>query len=116
MIDGLTVTRLEQTDLLTEVSLAASGGSDGDESLALTVVLVVGPADPNALAYLVPRAVFARGHPVHVGALLQTDDHAERMLEILEVMDANDIVVFLCENPQTITTALDCLGATPHRT
>jgi hypothetical protein len=113
MIEGLSAKVISQDDTLVEISLLAQGEPDALETLSMTLILVVGPPDPNALSYLVPRAIFARGHPVHVGALSFEDDHAERLLEILEVMDPDDIAVFLCEDANTISLAATCLGLTP---
>jgi hypothetical protein len=117
MIEGLSAKVISQTDTLTEISLLAQGEPnsepDSGQTLSMTLILVIGPPDPNALSYLVPRAIFARGHPVHVGALALDDDHTERLLEILEVMDPDDIAIFLCEDGQTISRASTCLGLLP---
>ena len=108
MIDGLAATWVADTDELKEIELTANSEAEADQ-LILTTVLVVGPPDPNALSYLVPRAVFERGHPVHVGALDLKGDLLEGMLEILEVMNPHDIVVFICDSNDTLTAAIDLL-------
>ena len=114
MIDGLAATWVADTDELKEIELRANNEAndkahDEADQLVLTTVLVVGPPDPNALSYLVPRAVFERGHPVHVGALDLQGDLLEGMLEILEVMNPHDIVVFICDSNDTLTAAIDLL-------
>ncbi len=132
MIEGLTATWVSNTESLKEIELkqtlpAAQDSDFGeeDQSLVLTVILVVGPPDPNALSYLVPRSVFERGLPVHVGALsFTTDDQAveqtaglepneqqllDAMLDILEVMNPHDIVVFICDTPQTVEAAISLM-------
>lgn len=109
MIDGLTAHWVSQTDVLLEIELTDPTAPDPDSQLVLRVILVVGPADPNALSYLVPRAVFERGQPVHVGALSAGMDVLEGMLEILEVMNPEEIVVFICDSEQTVNAALDLI-------
>jgi hypothetical protein len=112
MIQGITAKLVTQQDTepaapsgLTELAL-----SDDSGLLALSVFLVVGPPDPNALSYLLPRAVFERGAPVHVGALSDENTLLDDLLEILEVMDSGDVAVFLCENTDTIKAARLALG------
>lgn len=115
MIEGLTprmVANAEQPGLV-EIELTVSDPGNPElitPAFTLTVLLVVGPPDPNALAYLVPRTVFERGAPVHVGALEGVGDQTESLLEILEVMAPADIVVFLCETDETIKAARQSLG------
>jgi len=115
MIEGLTPRLISNTQHpgLVEIELTVSDPGDpalSEQAFALTVLLVIGPPDPNALAYLVPRAVFERELPVHVGTLDGQDDQTEQMLEILEVMAPSDIVVFLCETDQTVKAACETLG------
>ena len=112
MIEGLAARWLVNADELKEIELRDSGSTGNETSLILTVLLVVGPPDPNALSYLVPRAIFERGHPVHVGALSEDQDITEGMLEILEVMGTEDIVVFICENDATLAQAIIILEPT----
>jgi hypothetical protein len=115
MIEGLTprlVLNAELPDLV-EIELTVADLTNtqpSHEVFTLTVLLLVGPPDPNALVYLVPRAVFERGAPVHVGALTGEEDQTEALLEILEVMAPSDIVVFLCESTLTVTAARHSLG------
>jgi hypothetical protein len=115
MIEGLTprlVLNAELPDLV-EIELTVADLTNTEPShdvFTLTVLLLVGPPDPNALVYLVPRAVFERGAPVHVGALTGEADQTEALLEILEVMAPSDIVVFLCESTLTVTAARQSLG------
>jgi hypothetical protein len=115
MIEGLTPRLVPNAELpdWVEIELTVADLSNEDPShevFTLTVLLLVGPPDPNALVYLVPRAVFERGSPVHVGALTGVEDQTEALLEILEVMAPSDIVVFLCESTQTVTAARQALG------
>lgn len=132
MIEGLTATWVSDTASLKEIELRQTmpadetlGDSTTDEALVLTVILVVGPPDPNALSYLVPRSVFERGLPVHVGALSspaqedQQGDHPESepdsalldsMLDILEVMNPQDIVVFICDTADTLDAAVNLMA------
>jgi hypothetical protein len=116
MIEGITAKLVTQQDTEQSTQAAAPNGltelalTDNSGLLALSVFLVVGPPDPNALSYLVPRAVFERGAPVHVGALSNDDTLLDGLLEILEVMDTGDVAVFLCENTDTIKAARVALG------
>jgi hypothetical protein len=107
MIDGLTATWVSRTDALTEIELTDPTAPDLDSQLRLRLILVVGPPDPNALSYLVPREVFERGQPVHVGALSADRDLLGGMLEILEVMNPQDVVVFICDTDSTLNAAID---------
>ena len=120
MIDGLQATWVigsantnedhaadSQPDTLVEIALTDPTAPDLASQLTLTVILVVGPPDPNALSYLVPRSVFERGSPVHVGALAADTDPLEGMLDILEVMNPHDIVVFICDSDSTLSAAID---------
>jgi hypothetical protein len=138
MIEGLTATWVTDTEALKEIELRqtptnATGSEDEAEyqtqqdPLVLTVVLVVGPPDPNALSYLVPRSVFERGLPVHVGALSAPEADRENtaqentdqvlldaMLDILEVMSPHDIVVFICDTQDTLEAALTLMAPSEH--
>lgn len=109
MIEGLRASWVSQTEALKEILLLDSTAPDEDSAMSLTVIVVVGPPDPNALSYLVPRAVFERGLPVHVGALGSDEDLVAGMLEILEVMNQHDIVVFLCQDQATLDAVIDHL-------
>ena len=127
MIEGLTASWITNTDLFKELELRQTvvdetsdgmpddGGAES-EGLVLSVILVVGPPDPNALSYLVPRSVFERELPVHVGALSvspegepQDSELLDAMLDILEVMNPHDIVVFICDTPQTLEAAVSLI-------
>lgn len=115
MIEGLTPRLISdaETPGLVEIELTVSDLGSPEPAFAvftLTVLLVVGPPDPNALAYLVPRAIFERQAPVHVGALEGTKDQTDALLEILEVMAPADIAVFLCESTLTVKSAKQALG------
>lgn len=109
MIDGLAARWIQNSVEIKEIELIDQSSAGDEPSLILTVVLVVGPPDPNALSYLVPRAVFERDHPVHVGALSEDQDITEGMLEILEVMGSEDIVVFICQNDGVLEQAVTTL-------
>lgn len=134
MIDGLIAKRISppgaQGPLEIELTVQDSiEATSSEAAFTLTVVLVIGPPDPNALAYLLPRSLFERGAPVHVGALafdenLDTNvpDYADSdssgqlvdpMLEILEVMAPGDMAVFLCQDAATLTQACLTLGLSP---
>jgi hypothetical protein len=113
MIEGITA-RLLTSKEPHDTSLTQLALTDDSGLLALSVFLVVGPPDPNALSYLLPRSVFERGAPVHVGALSQDDDLIERLLEILEVMDTGDVAVFLCDTAETLSATLEALAVDPN--
>jgi hypothetical protein len=112
MLDGLVARQIQGTDGYTEFELSDPTAPDLGSQLVLTIILVIGPPDPNALTYLVPRAVFERGHPVHVGALAANEDIAGAMLEILEVMNPHDIAIFLCADSETVQRCLLALEPT----
>lgn len=107
MIDGFTSSRIEGLpDHLLEVRLTQTEPLPDEPAASLTVILAEGPPDPNALSYLIPRHVFERGHAVHVGALGHGDENLlYAMYELLEVMNADDIAVFLCEDGEILNQA-----------
>lgn len=140
MIDGLIPTLISPPGSdgpleieLTIADLGEAAPSGAAQPCTLTVLLVIGPPDPNALSYLLPRHLFERGAPVHVGALaIDTDEKTdganypahfpiedtagtllEPMLEILEVMAPGDMVVFLCQDVASLTQACQTLGLNP---
>ncbi|AWB32863.1 hypothetical protein [Orrella marina] len=104
MIDGFTAARIDGLpEHLLEVQLTQTDPEPGEEAASLTVILAEGPPDPNALSYLIPRSVFEREHPVHVGALGHSDENLlYAMYELLEVMNADDVAVFLCEDAKIV--------------
>ena len=130
MIEGLTATWVTNTETFKEFELREVIPADQpnghvparDETdhtgLVLSVILVVGPPDPNALSYLVPRSVFERELPVHVGALstptassnTADDEILNAMLDILEVMNPHDIVVFICDSALTVDAAVNLMA------
>jgi len=134
MIDGLTAKYVNvpgATDLqhlieieltITDPGQSVTDGQSAPEpaDYTLSVVLVVGPADPNALSYLLPRRLFEQNTPIHVSALsLGADDQldlSEPMLEIIEVMTPGDRVVFLCHDMATLNEACLTVGLNPPGT
>ena len=110
MIAGLDARWIEDSESLQEIELSDPSAIDESSQLTLTVILVVGPPDPNALSYLVPRYVFERGTDVHVGALSANQNLEQGIIEILEVMNPQDIVVFLCETELVKTEAIRAFG------
>ncbi|UOD49757.1 hypothetical protein [Orrella daihaiensis] len=118
MIDGLTATWVSNTDTLKEIELRETVSQIQQDGLVLSVILVVGPPDPNALSYLVPRSVFERGLAVHVGALStrganttpDVNELLDEILNILEVMNPHEIVVFICDTQDTLTAAVNLMG------
>lgn len=111
MIDGFTATRIEGLPAhLLEVRLTQTDPEPGEPPASLTVILAEGPPDPNALSYLIPRSVFEREQAVHVGALSHDDENLlYAMYELLEVMNADDIAVFLCEDLDIVEQASQIL-------
>jgi hypothetical protein len=131
MMDGLIAKQISdsgiQGPLEIELMVTDPGqsGLDGQDLQApgcftLSVVLVLGPPDPNVLAYLLPRQFFKQDVPIHVGALAvgadDQSDLSEPILDIIEVMAPGDRVVFLCQDVATLNEACLTLGLNPPET
>ena len=80
------------------------------ESVHFTVFLLIGPPDPSILPQRMPQSVFDRGQPIHVSSLDILNDVGESILEILELMNPDEIAVFICQDHTVLAAACDVLS------
>ena len=80
------------------------------DDLQVQAFVVVAPVDMAVVERLVPITVFESGVQIHVSGVNTASDIAEQIVQILENMDQNDVVVFLCENAIAYGESLAILG------
>jgi len=108
MIPGLEIKRIEvASEDLTSNVIEFEVTS---ESTRFTVLLLVGPPDPGILTDRLPQSVFDRGQPMHVSSLDLLNDVGESILDILELMNPDEIAVFICQDQTVLVTACDVLS------
>jgi hypothetical protein len=88
------------------VLLAVTAGE-----LSVRAYVVIEPQDLHIVEDLVPAAVFESGAQVHVGGISADDDVEDQVVQILEAMDPDDVVVYLCDGAPSYAAALAILGA-----
>lgn len=103
MIPGLETALIDQPDQ-SFIEIAVTS-----ESVHFTILLLIGPADPSILSERLPLEVFERGQPIHVGALDLLMDVGETIVDILELMNPDEIAVFLCQDEAALQAACDVL-------
>ena len=79
--------------------------------LSVQAYVVIEPQDLHVVEDLVPPSVFERGAQVHVGGVGADEDIEEQVVRILENMDPDDVVVYLCDGAPSYAAALAVLGA-----
>ena len=79
--------------------------------LAVRAYVVIEPQDLHIVEDLVPPSVFESGAQVHVGGISADDDIGEQVVQILENMDPDDTVVYLCDGDASYAATLAILGA-----
>lgn len=108
MIPGLEIKRIEtSSNTITSNVIEFEVTS---ESAHFTVLLLVGPADPGILPDRLPQSIFDRGQPIHVSSLDLLNDVGESILDILELMNPDEIAVFLCQDQTVMVAACDVLS------
>ncbi len=80
------------------------------EDLSVQAFVVIAPADFSIVEKIIPTAVFESGVQVHVASVDQTSDITEQIVQILENMQPNDVVAYLCDSAITYGEALAVLG------
>ncbi len=88
------------------VLLAVTAGD-----LAVRAYVVIEPQDLHIVEGLVPSDVFESGAQVHVGGIGADDDVEDQVVQILEAMDPDDVVVYLCDGEPSYAATLAILGA-----
>jgi len=76
----------------------------------LTVYVVVGAPDLEAIPGIVPQALVEGGADIHAAAVQGTDTAQDQVDQVLENVNEGDVVVFFCDNEDSYGAALDLLG------
>lgn len=108
MIPGLEIKRIEPSSNASTSNVIEFEVTS--ESAQFTVLLLVGPADPGILPDRLPQSIFDRDQPIHVSSLDLLNDVGESILDILELMNPDEIAVFLCQDQTVLVTACDVLS------
>ncbi|KGD87834.1 hypothetical protein JL37_24960 [Achromobacter sp. RTa] len=77
---------------------------------SISVYVVAGVTDLNAIADIVPRAKVDAGADIHATNVDDVDNAQEQIDQVLENMNPGDVAVFLCSGPDAFGAALDLLG------
>jgi hypothetical protein len=80
------------------------------DDLKVQAYIVISDIDMAVVEALVPMSVFESGAQVHVAGVEALGDSTEQVVQVLENMDTDDIVVFLCENAVVYAESLAVLG------
>jgi hypothetical protein len=80
------------------------------DDLKVQAYIVISDVDMAVVEALVPLSVFESGTQVHVAGVEAIGDSTEQVVQVLENMDPDDIVVFLCENAVVYAESLAVLG------
>ena len=80
------------------------------DDLTVQAYVVISVVDMSVVEALVPMSVFESGAQVHVAGVEALGDSTEQVVQVLENMDPDDIVVFLCENAVVYAESLAVLG------
>ncbi len=77
---------------------------------SISVYVVMGVTDLNAIADIVPREKVEAGADIHAANVDDIDNAQEEIDQVLENMNPGDVVVFLCSSEPAYGAALDLLG------
>jgi hypothetical protein len=80
------------------------------EDLHVQAYVVIAPADFSIVEKLIPTAVFESGVQIHVASVDQASDITEQIVQILENMQPEDVVAYLCDSAISYGEALAVLG------
>ena len=80
-----------------------------DDLHVLAYVVIAAP-DISIAEKLIPVEVFESGVQIHVAAVDQSAEVPEQVIEILENMQPDDVVVFLCDGAISYGKTLAVLG------
>ena len=80
------------------------------DDLRVQAYVVISDVDMAVVEALVPLSVFESGTQVHVAGVEAIGDSTEQVVQVLENMDPDDIVVFLCESAVVYAESLAVLG------
>lgn len=110
MIPGLDIKRIDTNNIDGMTNTSVFEFEVTSESVLFTVFLLIGPPDPGILPDRLPQSIFDRGQPIHVSSLDLLNDVGESMLEILELMNPDEMAVFICQDQAVLAAAYDVLS------
>lgn len=76
----------------------------------LTVYVILGDADLEAIAGIVPPELVEAGANIHAAGVDDTSQAQEQIDQVLENVNPDDVVVFFCADEHCFGAALDLLG------
>jgi hypothetical protein len=77
---------------------------------AVSVYVVIAPADLNAVANIVPIQTFESDAEIHATAIDKAGKVWDQIEEVIGNMNPGDVAVFLCSGEDTYDETLDALG------
>lgn len=80
------------------------------EDLHVQAYVVIAAADISLVERLLPAEVFESGVQVHVAGVDQSTEVSEQVIQILENMQPDDVVVYLCDSAISYGETLAVLG------
>lgn len=80
------------------------------DDLHVQAYVVIAAADISIAEKLIPVDVFESGVQIHVAAVDQSAEVSEQVIQILENMQPDDVVVYLCDSAVTYGETLAVLG------
>lgn len=78
--------------------------------LHVLAYVVIATADISVVEKLIPTSVFESGVQVHVAGVDQSEDITEQVVQILENMQPDDVVAYLCDSAVSYGETLSVLG------
>ncbi len=80
------------------------------DDLHVKAYVVIAATDFTVVEKLIPTAIFESGAQVHVAGVDQSSDITEQVVQILENMQPDDVVAYLCDSAVTYGETLAVLG------
>jgi hypothetical protein len=80
------------------------------EDLHVKAYVVISATDFTVVEKLIPTSVFESGVQVHVAGVDQSCDITEQVVQILENMQPDDVVAYLCDGAISYGETLAVLG------
>jgi hypothetical protein len=80
------------------------------DGASLTIYVMLGEPDLEAIPAIVPRALVEEGASIHAAAIDDAPQAQEQIDSVLENVDPGDVIVFFCPDHDCWGAALDLLG------
>ncbi len=80
------------------------------EDLHVKAYVVIAATDFTVVEKLIPTSVFESGVQIHVAGVDQSSDITEQVVQILENMQPDDVVAYLCDGAVSYGETLAVLG------